>query len=61
MGDRNYELLLQRYLLTFDEGFPTEMAPGSSEDHMDIMEKCLSEKKPYDPYANGEVNPNALY
>lgn len=61
MRKRNYNELLKRYMLIFDESFPTMIAPGTEEDHMDIIEKCLEEQRPYDPYANGDAIPDAVY
>lgn len=58
---RDYSTLLKQYFLIFDEGFPTYLAPSDEEEQMDIMEKCLEEKKPYDPYASGEILPDADY
>ena len=61
MKNRNYEELLKRYFLIFDEGFPTFMAPDDVEEQMDIIEKCLETKTPYDPYADGDIDPEADY
>ena len=59
--ERDYLELLKRYFLIFGEGFPTRMAPADLEEQMDIMEECLAKKQPYDPYANGEIDPDADY
>ena len=61
MRKRDYEELLKRYFLIFDEGFPTHMAPDDEEEQMDIIEKCLDTKTPYDPYADGDIEPDANY
>ena len=32
-----YEDLIEQYVEKFDEGFPTFMAPGGEEEHMEII------------------------
>lgn len=58
--NRIYEELLIAYIKRFGEAFPTDMAPQDDEEVMDIVEKCLLDNKPYDPYADG-ANPEDLY
>ena len=36
-----YEDLIEQYVEKFDEGFPTFMAPGGEEEHMEIIKNCL--------------------
>ena len=58
---RDYVELLKRYMLIFDETFPTEMAPADEEEQMDIIENCLSRNEPYNPYEEGKIDQDALY
>lgn len=57
---KSYNELLIAYIEKFGESFPIDMAPQDDEAAMDIIEKCIRENKPYDPYENG-VNPEDLY
>lgn len=57
---KSYEELILEYIQKFGESFPTDMAPQDDKEAMDIMEKCIRENKPYDPYENG-ANPGDLY
>ena len=45
----------------FDEGFPTFMAPGEEEEHMEIIKNCLKTGKSYDPYTDPDFDPYADY
>ena len=47
-----YEDLIEQYVEKFDEGFPTFMAPGGEEEHMEIIKNCLKTGKSYDPYTD---------
>ena len=61
MTTRNHTELLKRYMLIFGESFPTEMAPPDEEEQMNIIEKCLESKTPYDPTTEPWFDPEAVY
>ena len=54
-----YEDLIEQYVEKFDEGFPTFMAPGGEEEHMEIIKNCLKTGKSYDPYTDPDFDPYA--
>ena len=37
-----YEDLIEQYVEKFDEGFPTFMAPGEEEEHMEIIKNLAN-------------------
>ena len=52
-----YEDLIEQYVEKFDEGFPTFMAPGGEEEHMEIIKKDQNQ----DPYTDPDFDPYADY
>lgn len=59
MGDKLLQAL-ELYENTFDDSFPTIPMSGRTEEEMiDIISKCVSEKK--DVYAMGYLDINAVY
>ena len=51
-----YEDLIEQYVEKFDEGFPTFMAPGGEDEHMEIIKNYLKTGKSYDPYTDPDAD-----
>ena len=56
-----YEEWFAEYLARFGKIFPTRMAPIGEDEQIALMKKSLDENKPYDPYDDRDIDPDADY
>lgn len=53
--------LISMYSEKFHEAFPVRMAPTDIDEVEKIIKECVRTGKPYDPYADPDFDPEAMY